>query len=335
MVTKWPGGRLIPRDLDTLDLDTLPVGELTKAWLTLVHDGLGQPVRVPLLVARGARPGPVAALTAAVHGNEVNGVPVLHRLLRKLDPQRLRGTLVAVPVANVPAYLLHQRRTDDGVDLNHVFPGAPVGREAVVYAHRFFESVVRQADLLLDLHTASHGRVNCLYVRADLHHAEARAMAQLQRPQIVVHSPPADGTLRGAANAAGVPAVTIEIGNPSRIQREFVKRSVTGLRAVLAHRGMLPRRDLNLGEPPVLCRRSGWLFTDRGGFLEMRVKLTERVHAGQEVAVLYDAFGEVVQTYTAPHDGIVIGHSVDPVASTGARILHLGEVASPGEFEEA
>jgi len=316
--------------LDDLDLASFPQGEISHAWLRLADDGLGLPIRVPLIIARGGREGPVAGITAALHGNEVNGIPVIHRLFRKLDARRLRGTLVAVPVANVPAYLLHQRRTDDGVDLNHVFPGRPVGREAMVYAWRLFDRVVRKVDVLLDLHTASLGRVNSLYVRADLRNPDTLRMAELQRPQIMVHSPPADGTLRGAAADVGIPAVTVEIGNPSRIHREYVKRSVTGIRAVLADRGMVPRRELAQTEPAVRCTTSEWLYTDGGGFLDVKVRVMEQVQAGQEIATLTDPFGQIIETYTAPYDGIVIGHSVDPVASTGARILHLGTLARPG-----
>ncbi len=316
--------------LSDLDLDAFTPGEISKAWLRLASDGLGQPIRIPLIVARGSREGPVAGITAALHGNEVNGVPVIHRLFRKLDPNRLKGTILAVPVANVPAYLLHQRRTDDGVDLNHVFPGRPVGREAIVYANRLFDRVIRKMDVLLDLHTASLGRVNSLYVRADMRDPVTLHMAELQRPQIIVHSPPADGTLRGAAGDVGIPAVTVEIGNPSRIHREYVKRSVTGIRAVLADRGMVPRRELALTEPALRCTRSEWVYTDSGGFLDVKVRVMELVEAGQEIATLTDPFGDLIRSYTAPYDGIVIGHSVDPVASTGARILHLGTLAKPG-----
>ena len=137
------------RIFEDLDLDAIEPGEVVHGWLDLVHGGMGEPVRLPLLIAKGTRAGPVAGVTAAVHGNEVNGIPVIHRLFRKLEPNRLRGTVVAVPVVNVPAYLLRQRRTDDGVDLNHVFPGQETGREAVVYAGRFFDRIVRSTRCLL------------------------------------------------------------------------------------------------------------------------------------------------------------------------------------------
>lgn len=312
--------------VEDIDLDSLPPG-LHRQWLSIVHDGLGRQVRLPLLIAKGVEPGPVCGITAAVHGNEINGISVIQKLLHTIDTNRLRGVVLGVPVVNIGGFLLRQRRTDDGLDLNHLFPGKAHGREGDVLAWRFTEKVLKRCDLLLDLHTASFGRVNCLYVRADMTHPETARIAYLQRPHIIVHNPAADGTLRGAAAALGIPAVTVEIGNAHRFQKEYTKRSRTGIRAVLSAWNMLPKRNINLGEPPVLCSRSAWMYTDHGGLLQVLPKVTERVGRGEPVAHLRSIFGDLSREYAAPEDGIVIGHSVDPVADTGARILHLGVVA--------
>lgn len=315
-----------------LDIDGFPRGTVQEIWLEVYYDGLGQPVHIPVVIARGSRDGPVAGITAAVHGNEVNGTRAIHRFLSSIDPSRLRGDVVAVPVVNVSAYLLRQRRTDDGQDLNHLFPGRCDGREAEVLAHRVFTRVVEKVDFLIDLHTASFGRINSLYVRADLESESTARMAYLQRPQIIVHNAPSDGTLRGAAAAVGIPAITVEIGNPARVQRELVQRAVVGLRAVLSARGMLPRRQrARLGEP-ILCCRSEWVRTDHGGLLEVLPGLATMVEKGEVIARMYDAFGHVAREYVAPFTGVVIGRSVDPVADTGARILHLGEVVPRSAF---
>ncbi len=312
-----------------LILERFPPGEVSKQWLELVHDGLGQPVRLPVMLMRGAEPGPVCGITAAVHGNEVNGIPAIHKLFEMIDPQKLRGTIAAVMVVNVPSMLMRRRRTDDGTDLNHIFPGRATGRESVVYAWRVFNRLIKHFDILLDLHTASFGRVNSLYVRADMMHLETRRMALLQRPQIIVHNPPSDGTLRGAAAAAGIPAVTVEIGNPSRFQTALINRTAKGLRAVLEAWDMVPHRPhLRIQGNPVICERSEWLYTQHGGLLTVVPKVTDKVKCGEDVARLVDPFGDLIHSYHAPHDGIVIGHSVDPVASTGARILHLGTIAA-------
>ena len=153
-------------------------------------------------------------------------------------------------------------------------------------------------------------------------------MAYLQRSQIIVHNPPSDHTLRGAAMERGIPSITLEIGNPHRFQERFIKRSLTGMKAVLASAGMLPKRPLAPGEQPVICEGSSWMYADHGGILEVYPELTSEVVAGERVARLVNIFGDAVREYVAPTDGVVIGKSVNPVGQTGARILHLG-VRSP------
>lgn len=303
--------------------DALPVGK-HEMWLHLVDDALGQPVLLPVLAARGARSGPVLGITGAVHGDEVNGIAVVHHLFAKLDPARLSGTLLAIPVANVPAFHQHQRRTPHGFDLNHFFPGVADGNDVQVYAHRLLTRFVSHLDGLLDLHTASRGRANCLYVRANMQAERTARMAYLQRPQIILHNPASDGTLRGAASEMGVPAITVEVGDSSRFQREYIRRSVIGIRSVMKDWAMIRKRPVDLGPEPIVCSRSQWLYTDRGGLLEVLPKVTERVEEGQVIARQSDAFGNRVAEYTAPHAGVIIGRAVDPVAASGARILHLG-----------
>ncbi|MGC6492160.1 MAG: succinylglutamate desuccinylase/aspartoacylase family protein [Myxococcota bacterium] len=309
----------------TLDLESLDPG-FHRFGLALVEDELGRDLRLPLIVARGRHPGPTLGITAAVHGDEVNGIPVIHRLVEKTGTDRLRGTLVCLPIVNVPAYRQHSRRGPQGFDLNHHFPGAADGHEVQVYAHRLMRSVIEKLNLLLDLHTASRGRVNCLYIRANMNNPVTRRMAYLQRPQIILHNPASDGTLRGAAQDLGIPSITVEIGNPSRVQSEYTRRAVRGIRAVMAEHGMISKRPEKLGPEPILCRESQWLYTTRGGLLTVHPQLLQAVEQGEVIATVVDAFGRVTARYTAPFSGIVIGRAVDPVAATGARILHLGRI---------
>jgi predicted deacylase len=312
--------------VDTLDLDSLQPGK-HKLLLRLAEDGLGRPVRVPILVCKGERPGPVFGLTAALHGDELNGIPVVHRVIEKLDPTQLRGTVAGVVVANVPGVLRHQRRFDTGEDLNHLFPGRPEGTGAQIWAHRLLGRVVRHFNVLLDLHTASRGRVNSLYVRADMDHEVTSVMANLLRPQIIVHNPARDGTLRGAAMDAGIPAITVEVGNPSRFQRDLVKSTVVGVRAVMRHFDMIGRTRPAATPATLVCSRSYWLRTDRGGLLSVLPSCVQVVEKGELVARQTDAFGDVVREIHAPERGVVVGKSVEPVSRTGSRVLHLGVLA--------
>ncbi|MFH1844678.1 MAG: succinylglutamate desuccinylase/aspartoacylase family protein [bacterium] len=319
-----------PLLVDELDIAGLPGGRIGRLMLKLVHDDFGWPLRLPILVARGAQPGKTLGLIAAVHGNEVNGIPVIHKLFAQLDPRRLRGTLIAVVVMNVPGFHVQQREFSDGVDLNDIMPGKLNGNASEVYVRNFVDQVVRHCDYLVDLHTASVGRHNSLYLRADLLDPVTAQMAYFLRPPILLHNPPADGTLRGTAQDIGIPAITLEIGNPQRFQPQFIRQALAGLGAVLIHTGLMPGRPAKVGAPPLICERSHWMYTDFGGLLEVYPDVMETVRAGELIASLTNIHGDKLRDYRAPEDAVVIGKSVNPVSPTGARIAHLGIVSRPG-----
>ena len=230
-----------------------------------------------LSVARGKNPGPVFGITAALHGNELNGIPLLHELVRKVNLSRLKGTIVAVIVANIPGLLAEQREFTDGKDLNHIMPGKRDGNVSQAYAYSLMSDIVDRFDFLVDLHTASFGRVNSLYVRADMSNETTAQMARLLRPQIILHDPPSDYTMRGAVAERGVPAVTVEIRDPHRFQPESIRRTLSGVMKILSAVEMLPPRKPVEYPPPIVCDTSYWIYTDRGGFLNVLPDVTDRV----------------------------------------------------------
>ncbi|HRV80709.1 MAG TPA: succinylglutamate desuccinylase/aspartoacylase family protein, partial [Planctomycetota bacterium] len=242
---------------------------------------------------------------------------------------QLSGTLVGVLAVNVPGVLMKQRQFNDNVDLNSIAPGKPVGRGSAVYLHRFIDRVIRQMDYLIDLHTASVGRVNSLYVRANMNEPEAARMARLQIPEIIVHNPPNDTTLRGSAAALGIPAITVELRNPSRFQTRTIEDGLAGVQNVLFDLGLLPGTPVISEEETVLCNGSYWTYTDEGGLLEVFPQVTDRIAKGDPVAEARTIFGEVNKVFYAPEDGIVVGRSIDPINQTGSRILHIGRNPQP------
>ena len=143
-----------------LNVEDVPKGTIARFWLRLVMDGIGVPVHIPVMVARGKRDGKVLGLTAAVHGNELNGIPVIQRLFKELNLDELKGTIVGVPVINMPSLHRKKRRFIDGTDLNHIMPGKPNGTVSQIYAWRVVNRLVKEFDYLIDLHTASNGRIN-------------------------------------------------------------------------------------------------------------------------------------------------------------------------------
>lgn len=315
-----------------LQVEDYPRAQRTNLLLPLSQRAHGTPVQVPFIVFRGAQPGPVLGISAAVHGNELNGIRIIHNLLEGLDPEELRGALVCAPVANVLAFEAGIRRFPvDGVDLNHVFPGKADGTPSQQYARALYKTFIGPLDYLIDIHTASEGRVNTMYVRADLHSQSCREMALLMNPQIILHGRSGDGTLRNAARANDVPAITVEAGNPSVFQGRMALEGEFGLLKVMTALGMIREPDLpdTTVREPVICRSSRWLRTRSGGLLETRFSLGEQVAKKQLLAEIYNAFGEVTASFMAPSDGVVIGMSRNPLSVPGMRFCHLGALGEP------
>lgn len=310
--------------ITNLNLDEVPNNCISRYWLELVEDGMGVPIKIPVIVAKGDHKGKVVGLTAAVHGNELNGIPVIQRLFNEIDIAELKGTIVGVPVLNAPSFLRKKRRFLDGVDLNHIMPGKEHGTVSQVYAWRVVNKVIRQFDFLLDLHTASNGRVNSYYIRADMSDEIVRKMALLQNAQIIVHNPPSDGTLRGTADELDIPAITLEVGNPNLFQKGMIRDGLTGIHNLLGYIGITDSEVEEISDETVICKRSYWIYCDKGGLLAVHPDVTDVVDKDQKIATLRNVFGDVLKEYYAPERGIVIGKSVSPVNQAGGRILHLG-----------
>ncbi len=308
-----------------LDLDQFKTSSINKVWIEIIRSALSEPISVPVIVIKGSKPGPIFGITAALHGNEVNGVGVIHKFIEKINPKSLSGTLVCVLVSNVPGYLKKVRSFSDRIDLNHIMPGKKHGNTAEVYAYNLFNKVIKKFDYLVDLHTASKGRYNTLYIRADMNDKRVSRMAILLRPEIILHNPPNDKTMRGAASKIGIPSVTVEVGNPFKFQEKYIRKTVVGLKALLVHAKIL-KTTLPIPSPQKMykCKSSKWIYTDNGGVLDVSVELGQKIRRGEKIASIKNIFGEVVSEYFCQNDGIVIGKSVDPVAETGSRILHLG-----------
>jgi len=311
---------------EKLELARFSKGSITKIWVHLTEDGIGRPILVPILIARGSKDGPVLGLSAAIHGNELNGIKVIHKLFTEIEASKLRGTIIAVPFVNIPSVLANRRKFTNEIDLNRIMPGQSSGDESEIYASRLLEKIFQPMEFLIDLHTASFGRINSYYIRVSPEYKESLKMARLQNAQIILHSKRADGTLRGAVTDLGINAITVEVGDPNTFQKGMVRSGLTGIYNLMSYLDMVddPIEDVN--DKTVVCKSSHWIYSDQGGILEVFPKLTEIVKQGQKIARVSNAFGEVIKEYYAPQKGIVIGRSTLPIGQTGSRILHLGKI---------
>jgi hypothetical protein len=185
------------------------------------------------------------------------------------------------------------------------------------------------------LHTASSGRVNSFYVRANLQHEASAWMAYAQYPDIILHNEAKDGTFRGEMMGNGVPAITIELGDPHQLQRLVMRMGSEGLFNIMGRIGLI-KHEMHEARKrkPIVCLESRWMYTQSGGVLHVHPEIGDKIKEGSVVAAVHDIYGNLVDEYRAPSDGIIIGKSVNPVNLTGSRIIHLGKIATSKELKE-
>ncbi|HKV12070.1 MAG TPA: succinylglutamate desuccinylase/aspartoacylase family protein [Thermoanaerobaculia bacterium] len=304
------------------------LGETAELRLKVAETYTAEPVSVPVTVVRGA-PGPTLFVTATVHGDELNGVGILRGLLSDTDFSGLKGTLIAVPVANVPGFLNQDRRLPDRRDLNRSFPGSRKGSLTARLADVLFREVIRQSDFGIDLHTGGGERTNYPQVRADLAQPGVTELAQAFGCSLIVAGAGPDQSLRKTAVAAGVPTIVYEAGSARRFERPFIDSGIVGILNVLRHLRMLPGEPT----PPPLAltiERTHWVRARFGGILDLLVELGQPIKRGQTISVNTNPFGRERSQIKAPHSGVVLGLTQLPLVHPGDPVCHIARLDSQG-----
>lgn len=317
--------------IQSLDELTENRGSITNYWLEMGTDNYGAPIKIPIVYIQGAKPGKTLGLTAAIHGDELNGIGIIHQLKERIDVTKLTGNIIAIPGLNAFGIQNDQRRFIDEEDLNRNFPGKKNRNNSQQYAYKITENILPHFDFLIDMHTASFGRINTMYARADLSNDTLRSIAEMQHVDIILNSKEATAgsggqTMRATANELGIPSITVEYGNPQVYQEVMINRGIQGIFNTLK---WLKMYDDNLPIPRpanrvTYCKKSYWIYMEEGGFLEIMVDLNQKLKKGDKIAFVRDAFGQITKTYLTPEDGIVIGRSTNPSNISGGRIIHLG-----------
>jgi predicted deacylase len=262
-------------------------------------------------------------LSAALHGDEINGVEVVRGVLAEVDPAVLRGTILAVPVVNVFGFVAESRYLPDRRDLNRSFPGSTRGSLAARLAHLFMTEIVARSSCGIDLHTGSDHRSNLPHVRADLGNQDARRLAHAFGTSLVLHGRGPEGSLRAAAADAGVPCIVYEAGEANRFNRQAVQAGVEGIRRTLKALGMIPGLDVKPAPRPLRIDKAKWVRAQQSGIVRLQVDIGDTVRRRQVLGEIADTFGEVQATIRAPAAGIVFGLTRHPLAHRGDAIAHL------------
>lgn len=336
--THWIGGAIAddeapvhPTLIEALDVEQLPSGR-HHFYFKAAANNTGTPVSVPIMVLKGNRSGKKLMLTAGVHGDELNGIRVIHSLFEQLDPSQISGSIIAVPGLNQPGLRANIRffpKSSGGGsqdDLNRLFPGKSINSGAAsAYVNSLWQSVLKKnADIAIDLHTQTRGTAYPLFVFADFRNRFSRDVAYRLGPDMIKNDVGEEGTLETTYMRAGVPAVTLEVGEAKVFQPKLIERAVNGILAVMIDADML---DTGLTAPaapkPIVGRDYINIYAKSGGSVVTHVSLKQKVSKGDHLATQYSAFGEVLHEYYAPRSGHVLAVNTDPLREPGALLVRI------------
>jgi uncharacterized protein len=283
------------------------------------------PVTMPVHVVRGKRSGPRLFVSAAIHGDEINGVEIIRRLLKLPALKRLKGTVIAVPIVNVHGLINHSRYLPDRRDLNRSFPGTEKGSIAARLAHLLMQEIVCQSTHGIDLHTGAIHRDNLPQIRANMDDEETDRLARAFNAPVIISSNLRDGSLREAAAEYGIPMLLYEAGEALRFDEVSIRAGVKGIVNVMRVLEMLPpsRSRSKKKIEPVVARSSSWVRAPESGILRAMVALGSRVKKDTLLGVVADPFGESEETITATFSGIVIGRTNLPLVNEGDALFHI------------
>ncbi len=299
-----------------------PATATRLAWSPKVTiAGLTTPT--PVLVINGKNPGDTLCMTAAIHGDELNGVEIIRRVMYDIDPKKLTGKIIGVPIVNIKGFQRGSRYLSDRRDLNRNFPGDAKGSLAARIAHSLFNEVIAHCDALIDLHTGSLRRTNLLQVRADMSNPDVMKFTEGFDETVVVHSPGEPGMLRQAAVDAGIVAITLEAGESLRLQEKQVKLAVKSINSLLQRENMYSRM-FSWGTPEPTYYRSQWIRANKGGILFSHIGLGDFIKKGGALGTVTDPITNESSEITSPIAGRVIGMAVNQVVMPGFAAYHLG-----------
>ena len=301
----------------------IPKGKITQIEMPVAKLYTDTDISIPVHIIRGKISGPVVFVSAAIHGDEINGIEIIRRLINRKSLKNIHGTLILVPIVNVYGVLNQSRYMPDRRDLNRTFPGSSKGSMAGRVADKFLNEIVKQCDYGIDLHTGALHRSNLPQIRADLDDQETLELAEAFGVPVLLNSNLRDGSLRQAANETGTKILVYEAGEALRFDELSIRAGLKGTLNVLTHLGMTKRRRSKKLVSPFIAFNSAWSRANSSGIVKNLKKLGDQVKRGDALAEIGTPFGDVIDTIRAPKGGIIIGKQNIPLVQEGDAMFHV------------
>lgn len=287
------------------------------------------PSKLRVQVFRGRKEGPTVFISAAIHGDEINGIEIIRRLKKLSILKRLRGSLILVPVVNVYGLMTLSRYLPDRRDLNRSFPGSDKGSLAGRIAKIFFDEIVVKSDLGIDLHTGAIHRSNLPQIRTDIQNEYSFSLAKSFEAPVILHSNLRDGSLRSLAMEKETPILLYEAGEALRFDEKSIRIGVKGIVNILREVGMLPKPPkAKRKRIPIVAKSSSWVRAVQSGMLRSIKALGDTVQKGEIIAFINQPLEDIGADVIAPFDGIIIGRSEIPLVQEGDAIFHIARFSN-------
>jgi predicted deacylase len=319
----------------TFDGGKVDPGETAEFRYPVSETYLGDPVRIPVTIINGPRPGPTVFLSAAIHGDELNGIEVVREVAQEWDHTDVCGTIVCLPVLNVQGFVIQERYLPIYErDLNRAFPGKQDSTSSRRIAHRIYHNFIEPCDFGLDFHTSTRGRTNMFHVRADMNDEGAARIARAFGTNLIMATEGSSGMLRHEATEDGIPTITLEMGEAHRFERGLIDHALDGVRSVFAEYGIYPQETVRWPGWRTIVdgwSEKTWLRADAGGIVEMYYDRGELVHEGETICQITNPFKAAPTVIEAPFTGLIVGVLENPVVYPGNPLCHFVKV---GEVQE-
>jgi predicted deacylase len=305
----------------------VPPGTTNRLEIRAARLPTGDWLSLPVIAVHGIEPGPSLWLNAALHGDELNGMQIIREVLDHLDPEKLSGRILAVPIVNLFGFILQTRYLPDRRDLNRHFPGSKRGSLASRLAHLFMREIVARCHYGIDLHTGSLHRTNLPQIRADLEDETTRQIAEAFAAPMMFSARKLRGSLRAAATKKGVSILTYEAGEPLRFDAEAIDVGVAGILRVLDALGMRELEDDEKDAPPPSfeAKSTHWLRAARSGVAHLGVRLGQMIEKGDVIGTIADPSGANEKKVRSRRGGLVIGYTNNPLIHQGDALVHLAK----------
>ena len=305
--------------------NTIAPGKTVRLSIEVAKLHTNTPIQVPVIVSHAKKAGPTLLLLAGVHGDEINGVEAIRRIIRENHHKPDKGTVICIPVFNIFGFLNLSREFPDGRDLNRMFPGSKNGSLASRFAYIFMQEIAPLVDVVIDFHTGGAARANYPQVRCDFNNTESKELCQVFAAPYLIHSPLLAKSVRKSLTQLGKKYVLFEGGKSNSIDPFVVNSAIEGIQRIMTHLGLKKFPKTQEVESKII-KTSKWLRATRSGILNNVIVNGQKVEKGTVLATISDPYGQFERSVKAPYNCVVINVNETPIVNRGDAIFNIGKI---------